>query len=229
MFVGRLRKHQKKDGPSIVRFYGTTIEQATFEIPGKVINDQKGMDYKPDPDMNDIAVHCLIRTSGAHAKEILKYEDDFKRNHANVTDNKVKEYKKLLRIATIEELSKHDVIFCTTSMATSPRLLNAVQNNVFQLIIDECGMCTEPECISSIIATKPKQVVLIGDHMQLRPIIMCRQAEELGLDKSLFERYYKTGKVVQLDMQYRMVRMFSLIELYTIYDYIYVFCISMKS
>jgi superfamily I DNA and/or RNA helicase len=37
---------------------------------------------------------------------------------------------------------------------------------------------------------------------------MCKQAAELGLDKSLFERYYKTGKVVQLDMQYRMVRMF---------------------
>jgi regulator of nonsense transcripts 1 len=74
-------------------------------------------------------------------------------------------------------------------------------------------MCTEPECISSIITTKPKQVVLIGDHMQLRPIIMCKQAAELGLDKSLFERYYKTGKVVQLDMQYRMVRMFTLIEI----------------
>ena len=58
---------------------------------------------------------------------------------------------------------------------------------LFQIIIDESGMCPEPHCLVPIIANKAQQVVLIGDHKQLRPIIKCREAAELGLEKSLFE------------------------------------------
>ena len=61
-----------------------------------------------------------------------------------------------------------------------------------------------------IIANKAEQVVLIGDHKQLRPIIMCKEAAELGLEKSLFEKYWesKSARSVQktmLETQYRMV------------------------
>ena len=64
--------------------------------------------------------------------------------------------------------------------------------------------------MAPIIANKPEQVVLIGDHKQLRPIIMCKEAAELGLEKSLFEKYWlsKSGQKVErimLDTQYRMV------------------------
>jgi superfamily I DNA and/or RNA helicase len=80
----------------------------------------------------------------------------------------------------------------------------------FKIIIDEAGMCPEPYCLVPIIATKPEQVVLIGDHKQLRPIIMCKRAAELGLDKSLFERYAHNHlstnvSFVMLNEQYRMV------------------------
>jgi superfamily I DNA and/or RNA helicase len=44
--------------------------------------------------------------------------------------------------------------------------------------------------MATIIATKAEQVVLIGDHKQLQPVIMCRSAAQLGLEKSLFERYW---------------------------------------
>ena len=37
-----------------------------------------------------------------------------------------------------------------------------------QLIIDESGMCMEPESLIPIIHFNPEQVVLIGDHKQLR-------------------------------------------------------------
>ena len=80
-----------------------------------------------------------------------------------------------------------------------------------QVIIDEAGMCPEPQCLVPIIATKAEQVVLIGDHKQLRPIIKCKQAGELGLEKSLFERYFelmdsaKTVQFTMLEQQYRMV------------------------
>jgi superfamily I DNA and/or RNA helicase len=58
-----------------------------------------------------------------------------------------------------------------------------------------------------IVATQAKQVVLIGDHKQLRPIIKCQPAADLGLDQSLFERLYTKFKhyTVFLNKQYRMV------------------------
>ena len=83
-------------------------------------------------------------------------------------------------------------------------------NHLFQIIIDEAGMCQEPHCLVPIIATKAKQVVLIGDHKQLRPIIISKEAAELGLETSLFERYGNNHSstnmaFVMLNTQYRMV------------------------
>lgn len=47
------------------------------------------------------------------------------------------------------------------------------------------------------------QVVLLGDHKQLRPVVKNEQLQSLGLDRSLFERYHK--EAYMLDTQYRMV------------------------
>jgi regulator of nonsense transcripts 1 len=76
-----------------------------------------------------------------------------------------------------------------------------------QVLIDECGMCPEPHSMIPIIAVNARQVVLIGDHKQLRPVILCQHAADRGLQQSLFERIY--GKfhknTVFLNKQYRMV------------------------
>jgi len=45
--------------------------------------------------------------------------------------------------------------------------------------------------------------VLIGDHKQLKPIVINRDAKNLGLDRSLFERY--ADRAIMLNEQYRMV------------------------
>ena len=82
-----------------------------------------------------------------------------------------------------------------------------------QCIIDECGMCMEPETLVPLVSHKPAQVVLIGDHKQLRPIVSNPIAKELGLEISMFERqanlcknkYGKSFKVIMLREQYRMV------------------------
>ena len=74
---------------------------------------------------------------------------------------------------------------------------------IWQLIVDECGMCTEPESMIPIINSRAHQVVLIGDHKQLRPIVLEDMARSLGLEKSLFERY--CDKAHMLNQQYRMV------------------------
>lgn len=54
-----------------------------------------------------------------------------------------------------------------------------------------------------IVSSRANQVVLIGDHKQLCPIILDNNARNLGLEKSLFERYSEKAKM--LTVQYRMV------------------------
>ena len=50
-----------------------------------------------------------------------------------------------------------------------------------------------------------KQVVLVGDHCQLGPVIMCKKAARAGLSQSLFERLVLLGiKPIRLQVQYRM-------------------------
>jgi superfamily I DNA and/or RNA helicase len=80
--------------------------------------------------------------------------------------------------------------------------------------VDECGMCMEPEVLIPLVSFKPRQVVLVGDHRQLRPIVLCSKARRLGMERSLFERWaglannnnkHNQKLFVMLSKQYRMV------------------------
>ena len=64
-------------------------------------------------------------------------------------------------------------------------------------------MCMEPETLIPIAWSKAEQVVLIGDHKQLQPIVKNKVARSLGLNVSLFERY--SDMAMMLQKQYRMV------------------------
>ncbi|ESO89023.1 hypothetical protein LOTGIDRAFT_209970 [Lottia gigantea] len=63
-------------------------------------------------------------------------------------------------------------------------------------------MCTEPESMIPITTHHARNIVLIGDHKQLQPIILEEKAKHLGLQTSLFERY--SEKSSMLETQYRM-------------------------
>ena len=65
-------------------------------------------------------------------------------------------------------------------------------------------MCMELESLVPITCSKARQVVLIGDHKQLQPIIQDNLAMTLGLGVSMFERLSERAKM--LELQYRMVR-----------------------
>jgi regulator of nonsense transcripts 1 len=50
-----------------------------------------------------------------------------------------------------------------------------------------------------------KQVVFVGDHQQLGPVIMNKKAAKAGLSQSLFERLIILGnRPIRLQVQYRM-------------------------
>merc|ERR1719228_2022364 len=50
-----------------------------------------------------------------------------------------------------------------------------------------------------------KQLILVGDHCQLGPVVMCKKAATGGLSQSLFERLVVLGiRPFRLEVQYRM-------------------------
>lgn len=78
---------------------------------------------------------------------------------------------------------------------------------IFEMVlIDETAQSTEPSCLVPL-AHGCRQLVLVGDHRQLRPTVVSDEAMRRGLSLSLFERLVRHGVVpLMLDTQYRMHR-----------------------
>jgi len=112
-----------------------------------------------------------------------------------------KKYKSLTRAAEREILTNADVICCTCVGAGDPRLAKFKFRTV---LIDESTQSAEPECMIPLVLGC-KQVVLVGDHQQLGPVIMNKKAAKAGLNQSLFERLVILGCApIRLNVQYRM-------------------------
>jgi predicted DNA helicase len=89
-------------------------------------------------------------------------------------------------------------VICTTNTNANSEFL---RNITFDLVlIDEAAQSTEPSCLIPI--SKSKKVILVGDHKQLPPTILSRDAQELSV--SLFERMMNVCRYTLLDTQYRM-------------------------
>ncbi|KAG2302149.1 hypothetical protein Bca52824_030800 [Brassica carinata] len=112
-----------------------------------------------------------------------------------------KKYKNLKSAIEREIIQSADVICCTYIGAADPGLSNS---RFRQVLIDESTQATEPESlIPTVLGVK--QVVLVGDHCQLGPVIMCKKAACAGLGQSLFECLLLLGiKPIRLQVQYRM-------------------------
>ena len=108
---------------------------------------------------------------------------------------------KLKKKCEMKILMDADVICCTCIAAGDTRLKKLRFHSV---LIDESTQATEPECIVPIVLGA-KQLILVGDHKQLPPVVLCREAGEGGLSQSLFERLINLGVTPQrLQIQYRM-------------------------
>jgi regulator of nonsense transcripts 1 len=72
------------------------------------------------------------------------------------------------------------------------------------VLIDEATQATEPECLIPLVLGA-KQVILIGDHCQLGPVVQSKTAAKHGFGQSMFERMVKMGiRPLRLEVQYRM-------------------------
>ncbi|XP_059426335.1 helicase with zinc finger domain 2-like [Carassius carassius] len=198
--AGNLLKLRNQLRP--LRVYSNQMEMLEFPYPGCNLklsrNSKRG--EKPNTELSSIALHHLIRKDGnPFSTQILAFDMKIARGD-ELTNEEKKLFSETLKKARKHELLRHDVILCTCTAASHPALADALDFK--QIIIDECAMATEPEAFIPLVAHKPEQIVLLGDHKQLQPVVHCDVVERLGMSKSLFERY--TEKALLLDTQYRM-------------------------
>lgn len=112
-----------------------------------------------------------------------------------------KRYRTLKRCAERELLDAADVVCCTCVGAGDARL-NRLRFH--SILIDESMQSTEPECMVAAVMGA-RQLILVGDHCQLGPVVMCKKASRAGLSQSLFERLVVLGvRPFRLEVQYRM-------------------------
>lgn len=72
------------------------------------------------------------------------------------------------------------------------------------VIVDEASQLTEPLCVKACLAARV--AVLVGDHLQLSPLVQHSESADLGLGTSMMERLAGQfpGCVRQLTQQFRM-------------------------
>lgn len=146
-----------------------------------------------------LALHEQVRMLESNP-ELVKLTQ-LKADQGELSSNDEKKFKQLTRAAEREILNNADVVCCTCVGAGDPRLSKMKFRNV---LIDESTQSAEPECMIPLVLGC-KQVVLVGDHKQLGPVIMNKKAAKAGLNQSLFERLVRLGLTpIRLNIQYRM-------------------------
>lgn len=151
-----------------------------------------------DSPVSFLALHNQIRNMDSNVE--LNKLQQLKDETGELSSVDEKRYRTLKKIAERELLGAADVICCTCVGAGDPRL-----NRKFtSILIDESMQSTEPECMVPVVLGA-KQLILVGDHCQLGPVVMCKKAAKAGLSQSLFERLVVLGiRPCRLEVQYRM-------------------------
>lgn len=152
-----------------------------------------------DSAVSFLALHNQVRNMDS-LPELQKLQL-LKDETGELSSSDEKRYRMLKRQAEKELLQNADVICCTCVGAGDPRLSKM---NFRYVLIDESTQATEPECMIPVVLGC-RQLILVGDHCQLGPVVMCKKAARAGLSQSLFERLVVLGtRPIRLQVQYRM-------------------------
>uniref|UniRef100_A0A5F8HJ18 Helicase with zinc finger 2 n=1 Tax=Monodelphis domestica TaxID=13616 RepID=A0A5F8HJ18_MONDO len=196
---GKLWKEELKP----LQVYSEQMEAMEFPVPGsyRKMFRKNTREGKPKPELRDIVLHHRIRMpSNPFFRKIIEFDARVRKGD-QFSEDEIEEYKSITKLARMVELKNHGIILCTCSCAASSILVKHL--NVKQILIDEAGMATEPESLIPLVNfPQAEKVVLLGDHKQLQPFVKNDHCQNLGLEKSLFERYH--GQAWMLDIQYRM-------------------------
>ncbi len=145
-----------------------------------------------------LGLHEQVRNvKGDRFKELLALMD----KEEALTKQEEDKFIHLKREAEAYILENADVV-CVTCIASADHRLRNLKFHY--VLIDEATQAIEPESLLPLVKGA-KHAVLVGDHRQLGPVVISREALRAGLGLSLFERLVKLGhKPYRLQMQYRM-------------------------
>lgn len=116
-------------------------------------------------------------------------------------------YPKELSLATADVLEKTNVVVSTLINASKKSFKDLI---FAMIIIVEATQTNEPETMITIIRFTPRHLILVGDHRQIRPIIISDKARTLRYDVPYFEELLPMITVLHmLDTQYRMIPILS--------------------
>ncbi|XP_019480037.1 PREDICTED: DNA replication ATP-dependent helicase/nuclease DNA2 [Hipposideros armiger] len=117
------------------------------------------------------------------------------------TEEEICRSKSINSLALLEELYNSQLIVATTCMGINHPIFS---RKVFDFcIVDEASQISQPVCLGPLFFSR--RFVLVGDHQQLPPLVLNREARALGMSESLFKRLERNkNAVVQLTVQYRM-------------------------
>ncbi|XP_022318175.2 3'-5' exoribonuclease HELZ2-like isoform X3 [Crassostrea virginica] len=192
--------------PKILRVYDEKIEQQEFPRPGVVstLKQAVGSGEESSVVKEKYALHHKIRNSDTTLGQSISQMDMlFGLYPDDISEQQIEEYEVTLKKAEGSEVSEAEVVMCTCLV--SARTLIKQSCNINQVIIDDCGMASEPECMIPIVTfDSAKQVIVLGDSLQVPPTLRSPVASSLGLGVSLLERYRE--KAITLNTQYRMLK-----------------------
>jgi ATP-dependent RNA/DNA helicase IGHMBP2 len=121
-----------------------------------------------------------------------------------------------LESQAVEQVLNRATVLCATLTGLDSEVLG--RRHFDLAVVDEACQCTEPACWLPLL--RSERVVLAGDHCQLPPTVLSREAAEQGFHVSLMERLvelYGPDVTRRLEVQYRMheaIMAFSSAEFY---------------
>lgn len=170
------------------------IQKTGLKVVRILARAREGIESEVSP----LAIHIQLRAR--QSKKILSL---WEKQDAG-KDLSPKEKGKLMRAQRAAEkdiINGADVI-CTTCVGAGDARLAGFLFPI--VLVDESTQATEPEVLIPI-TLGAKQVILVGDHQQLGPVVVNKEAQTAGLNHSLFERLVSMGHVpLRLEVQYRM-------------------------
>ncbi|GMH92250.1 hypothetical protein TL16_g12291 [Triparma laevis f. inornata] len=146
----------------------------------------------------EVTLHRMVDELGGPTLKKLK---DLKNEMGELKTADEQRLRGLVRKLEKKILSTASVICTTCVNAADARIKNLTFETV---IIDEATQAIEPESLIPL-TMGCKHLTIIGDHLQLPPVVVSKPAMKAGLGRSMFERLVMAGlRPLRLDVQYRM-------------------------
>ncbi|KAJ7378402.1 helicase [Desmophyllum pertusum] len=152
----------------VLRVYSDQVEQKEFPIPNKLKParaTRSDQELKISSDkIRSVSLHHVIRGPECpYSLELRQFEEGFTHDKAKgeiISRKEVEEYRKVIGLAEKWALQESGVqiVLCTCATSGSPRITTSC-DNFQQGIVDECGMCMEPESLVPITCSGARQVV----------------------------------------------------------------------